>query len=574
MRQSEFPGEGRMLRRLLTSFFVLFLLLALPASALAQDYYFGVPQEVVNVYWNDDGTLSLDYVWTVDNQPGGHAIEYWDVGMPNDSYDLGSVHAEVNGVPVGISQSDYLGSGPGFSIALGSEAIQPGETGTLHLSVDNISRALYPDSQDSAYTSARFAPSYFGSQYVTGDTDLTVSFHLPPGVQPEEPRYHIPEGWPGADEPVTGLDAEGRATYTWQSSQAEPSGVYTFGASFPGKYVPAGTIILAAATPVSSSAPTLGIGTWLGNLASSLFNLVCFGGICFLFVGLPIIGAVQARRRKFQYIPPRIGIEGHGIKRGLTAVEAAVLMEEPLDKVLTMILFGVVKKDAAQVLSREPLKIQVTDPIPEGLYDYERSFLEAFKQDAPRTRQTGLEAMMVALIRSLSEKMKGFSRRETVDYYKTIMERAWQQVEAADTPEVKGQKIDENLEWTMLDRNYDDRARNVFRGPVIVPMWWGHYDPSWHAAGAASATPSIPSLGRGSSGALPGADFAASVVGGVQTFSQRAVGNVSEFTSRITNKTNPPPPPSKGGGGSRSGGGCACACACAGCACACAGGGR
>ena len=563
-----------MLRRLLTFFFVLFLLLALPASALAQEYYFGVPQEVVNVYLNADGTMSLDYAWTAVNQPGGHAIEYWDVGMPNDSYDLSNVRAEVNGVPVSISQGDYLGTGPGFSIALGSETIQPGESGTIHLSVENISRALYPDSQDGTYASGLFQPSYFGSQYVTGNTDLAVTFHLPPGVQPEEPRYHIPEGWPGTDEPVTGLDAEGRATYTWQSSQADPSGIYTFGASFPGQYVPAGTIITATATPVASASPAIGIGAWLSGLASNLFSFLCFGGICFMFVGLPIIGAVQARRRKFQYIPPRIGIEGHGIKRGLTAVEAAILMEEPLDKVLTMILFGVVKKDAAQVLSRDPLKIQAADPLPEGLHEYERSFLEAFKQDAARTRQAGLEAMMVALIRSLSEKMKGFSRRETVDYYKSIMERAWQQVEAADTPEVKGQKIDENLEWTMLDRNYDSRARNVFRGPVMVPMWWGHYDPSWRSAGAASATPSIPSLGRGSSGALPGADFAASVVGGVQTFSQRAVGNVSDFTSRITNKTNPPPPPSRSSGGSRSGGGCACACACAGCACACAGGGR
>ena len=74
--------------------------------------------------------------------------------------------------------------------------------------------------------------------------------------------------------------------------------------------------------------------------------------------------------------------------------------------------------------------------------------------------------------------------------------------------------------------------------------------------------------------ALPGADLAASMVGGVQSFSKQAVGDLNTFTSRITNVTNPPPPPSRtsyrGGGG----GGCACACACAGCACACAGGGR
>jgi hypothetical protein len=32
-----------------------------------------------------------------------------------------------------------------------------------------------------------------------------------------------------------------------------------------------------------------------------------------------------------------------------------------------------------------------------------------------------------------------FSRRETLAYYRDIMDRAWAQVEAADTPEVKGQ---------------------------------------------------------------------------------------------------------------------------------------
>jgi hypothetical protein len=174
--------------------------------------------------------------------------------------------------------------------------------------------------------------------------------------------------------------------------------------------------------------------------------------------------------------------------------------------------------------------------------------------------------------------MKGFSRRETIDYYKNIMEKAWQQVEQADTPEVQGQLFDKNLEWTMLDKDYDDRTRRVFQGPVIVPMWWGRYDPVWR--GGSTATPtSAPVSSRGSS-ALPGADFAASVVTGVQTFSQKVIGNVGDFTSRVTNVTNPPPKPSSTGGsrGGRSGGGggrsCACACACAGCACACAGGGR
>jgi hypothetical protein len=187
--------------------------------------------------------------------------------------------------------------------------------------------------------------------------------------------------------------------------------------------------------------------------------------------------------------------------------------------------------------------------------------------------------MTVKLVRSVSEKMKGFSRRETIDYYKNIMEKAWEQVEGADTPEVQGQLFDKNLEWTMLDKDYDDHTRRVFHGPVFVPMWWGRYDPTYPrpASGPKVSSPSstsTPSVPR-----LPGSDFASSVVIGVQTFSQKVIGNVTDFTSRVTNVTNPPPKPtSSGSRGGRSGGGggrsCACACACAGCACACAGGGR
>jgi hypothetical protein len=251
-------------------------------------------------------------------------------------------------------------------------------------------------------------------------------------------------------------------------------------------------------------------------------------------------------------------------------------MEQPLDKVLTMILFGVIKKNAAKVLDRDPLKLEITAELPEKLHEYEKDFLAAFKETDSPKRSRALQEMMINFVKSVSEKMKGFSRKETLDYYKSIMERAWQQIEAADTPEVKSQRYDEALEWTMLDKDYDDRTRRTFSGPIFMPMWWGRYDPTYSSApirtGSGIPT-SVPNLSSGRT-SLPGADFAASMVTGVQTFSQKTIGNINTFTEKITGKTNPPPPPSRSSGSGRSGGGCACACACAGCACACAGGGR
>jgi hypothetical protein len=545
-------------------------LLVTPAAAQAYD--FSMDKVDANVYWNDDGTLSVDYVLTYTNQPGGHVIDFVDVGLPTNTFDINNVRADFNGNPLKIS-SDFQGlSGYGVAVDMGSYAIQPGDSGTIHVRAENIPGVLYTDDNDNTYASAVFAPLYYQSDVISGGTDMTVTFHLPPGVQTDEPRWHAaPDNFPS--EPETGVDPQGFITYTWHNPSADGSQQYLFGASFPKQYVPASSI-QTEYTPPPTSNPSFSIP--LGGI----MNFLCFAFIGFLFLGIPILNAVGSQRRKLQYLPPRIAIEGHGIKRGLTAVEAAILLGEPLDKIMTMILFGTIKKNAAAVTSRDPLQVQVTSPLPEGLNEYEVDFLNAFRESDGQTRRNLLQEMMVKLVKSVSQKMKGFSRRETIDYYKNIMERAWAQVEQADTPEVKGQLYDQNLEWTMLDKDYDDRTRRTFTGPIFVPTWWGRYDPTFGRSIPTSRGPSsTPSTSRSMPSVpnLPGSDFAASVAVGMQTFSQKVIGNVGDFTSRVTNVTNPPPPPSRGSSGGRMGGGghsCACACACAGCACACAGGGR
>jgi hypothetical protein len=545
--------------------------------AFAQSYSFSLPQQFIDVYWNEDGTSSIDYVFIFANDPSGPTIEYVDVGVPNANYDLGSVVAFANGVELSdIEKSPYVT--PGVAVGLGGQSIPPGNTGEVRVFIARVWDVLYPDDLDEAYASAVFIPNFFDSSLIHDTTETILTYHLPPGVQPEEPRWH--EAPPGfSPEPETGIDPDGRITYTWYSSDSDASRKYSFGASFPIAYVDANAIV--SGTTATSGGLSNIFGDITGCFSAAFIPILCLGGIA----GLIIWGVTSDRRRKLQYLPPKIAIEGHGIKRGLTAVEAGILMEQPMDKILTMILFGALKKNAAQVTKREPLELEVSDPLPDKLHQYEQDFLVAFKESSKRKRKKSLQKMMIALVKSVGKKMKGFSRKETVAYYKDITKRAWQQVEAADTPEVKSQKFDDNIEWTMLDRDYDDRTRDVFRtGPVFVPIWWPRYDPGFGRTTTGTARPSVPSTGRSGPAmpTLPGSAFAASVVNGVQGFSTQVVGNITDFTRGITNITNPPPKPpassySKGLGGGRSGGGgcaCACACACAGCACACAGGGR
>lgn len=558
------------------------LILLIPGSAWAQTYSFRLLEQTVDVYINEDGSASLQYEFVFANSPGASPIDYVDVGLPNPEFNVDTITAEVDGRAItDISRSGYQGSGnAGVALGLGSRAIQPGQTGRVRMFVGYQGRMVFPDTQDPEYASTNFSPTWFGSEFVEGTTELTVRFHLPPGVQPEEPRWHAaPRGW--ADEPMTALDDEGRVLYTWSNATAEPDRQYEFGASFPRSYLTEEAVT----RPNFSESVEESLGVNVEDLIG--FGLCC--GI-FGFVIVVIVASFRSSQtRRMQYLPPKIAIEGHGIKRGLTAVEAAILLEQPLDKVLTMILFGVIKKEAASVTKRDPLEISVTKPLPEGLHPYEVSFLEAFdgKNSAPRRRQ--LQNMMVELVKSLGQKMKGFSRKETIAYYRDIMNRAWAQVEAAQTPEVRSEKYNEVMEWTMLDRRYEDRTRDIFRtGPVYTPVWWPRYDPTF-GRGMAAGRPatSAPSTGGSGGGGfsmpqLPGSQFAASVVGGAQSFATSVVGNLTDFTGGVTNKTNPVPVTttssgSRGSGGRSSGGGgcaCACACACAGCACACAGGGR
>lgn len=535
---------------------LLLLVFLLPSSALAQSYFFSLDRLQVDVYLNQDGTIDLFYRFTFSNNLSASPIDFVDVGLPNQYYDESRISADVDGRPVSyISSDEYQGDGTGVAVALGSASILPGETGTVTVYVPGIERRFRPDTQDKNYASLVFSPTWFDSRFVYGSSDVSVTYHMPPGVQPMEPRWHqAPPGW--ASEPMVSTDDQGRVTYTWRNSRANGYTQYRFGASVPRQYLAPGAV----------RNPSL--IERLGLSPDTLGAIGVCGGIALVFAFITGVGVYSEKRRKMQYLPPKVSVEGHGIKRGLTAIEAAILMEQPMDKILTMILFSVIKKNAASVISQDPLKLEISEPLPDGLNPYEIDFLNAFRTNRTATRRKELRNMMIALVQSVANKMKGFSRKETLAYYKDIIERAWQQVESAGTPEVKSAKYDEVMEWTMLDKNYDDRTRDVFRqGPVYVPTWWGRYDPGFprsaSAAPAGGGGVSLPNL--------PGSDFAASMVNSVQNFAGKTIGNLADFTSGVTNKTNPPPPPSSRSSG---GGGGGCACACAGCACACAGGGR
>ncbi len=528
--------KGGTMPRIFARFSFLLVVLSLATAARAQQYKFQVPQNRCVVTVNPDASVTLDYAITFANE--GQPIDVIDVGMPNGNYDLAGVTADLGGVPISdIRPSEYVK--PGVEVHLGNKAIPAGQNGTLHLKA-SVPDMVFKDDKDPNYASVEFSPTWYGAEFTSGKTDLQCEFVLPEGVKPEESRWHELQATSSRFE-------NGRVVYTWDIPFASPSDRLTFGASFPKRVMQ--RITETPKEPVQN--PVTVLFSSLVKAAGGCMPCLFF----MLFPALTIFGIFKNRQRRLQYLPATVGIEGTEVRRGLTVPEVAVLMQQPVDKVMALILFGLVRKGMVKVTGRNPLKLALV-PGAQPQFSYEGEFAKAVQDDG-KISEAEASKVLTDLIKKVSDKMKGYSRAKSVAYYQEIMRKAWDQVGAEDYSQA--------FEWLILDKDFGRQAQERYADrPMPVPVWWPMIY-TGHTIGG-SGGGSVPG------GGLPNLTSAANgIVSGIEGFGHDLVNSVPGLASRVTNTTNPVPVSS---GGHYSGGGCACACACAGCACACAGGGR
>jgi hypothetical protein len=342
---------------------------------------------------------------------------------------------------------------------------------------------------------------------------------------------------------------------------------------------------------------------------------IAAAGLVFLFLRWPLSMLVaflplfallylverQRKRRKLPYLPPIAQVEGGGIKRGLTAPEAAALLEMPLNKVLTLIIFGLLKKGVLRQTGEEPFQVEVIAEFQAVhgkanqeqrqqtrkraaqqagivLHTYEQRFLDALeaKPDTP-LHKIDLGEAMDWFLASVARRMKGFDLSDTQEYYQAIVRRAVEQAKAIPEIPAREQALDRDMEWILLDDGYP----TVFNTPTYT------YRPIWArpSGGGGGVLPSLPSSG-GSRSFTPSfsnvsAGFAGwtentmgSLAAAISPTSLPSMAGKSGFVnlSGVDKATGDVFKALGSSSGSRSGGGCACA-GCA-CACACAGGGR
>ena len=617
---------------ILVSGLLLGILLVKVEPVKAQDYSFDVVSEKVNVYINQDASITIEYWIQFTCHEGAHPIDIVDIGFPNEQYDLQSVEADINGNELtDIRRSTVIDIG--VEIWLHEHSIDPGETKTLHVKGNNP-KMVYEDYDNSSLASVEFAPTWFDAQYASTFEYLEVNLYFPDGLTNGNlVKYHY-------DEFTNFSYAEdGDLIYTWIKEDV-PMEKYMFGVSFPKQYVEeyipwSGNprlinTILIVLISISLTGLISGAGyliyqyktkykkryyppkpkTEMGGYGSLVCCMSFFGALVFLYflvsfgnimlilgfyaliiAGFGMIGYLLYRvinRAKLPYEKPEMKIDCIGVNKGLSVVETAIIMNTPLKKVVFLIFFSLIRTGHLKIKNADPLRFEVLSR--EGMKEmkpYQRKFIEAIKKKGKNQgeiQKNELEDLLVETIKATHKKMVGYELDATIKYYENIINKAWQTVK--DMPqEIEWNDLEDEFDWLVIDDLFEEKSEKFlvnkyyYRRPYWYPRYY-YYGYYWRRRNYNSYHPGR-NLTNPPTQRLNMFTMADSIVHGMEQMANTIVNNFTNFAETIVRMVAPPASSgssrrsgSRRGGGSRSGCVCACACACAGCACACAGGGR
>ncbi len=525
------------------------LLLLSPDSVKADEVQYHLDHEYAKIWINQDGTIDLLYDIGITCDQG--TIRYVNVGQPQRDFTIGEARDENNRT----LQTADASEGNNYRAQVHLYTSISTTQSIRFTLLTNVGHMIWEDDQNPDNVGMQFTPVWWDDASIY---ELRVLVVLPLGVTNQV--VNVPD-WNGTDV------EDDRLVLYWGRRNLQPGdrfprdtdGLPYCGVSFPKEYVE------------HYEVREKGILAFLKNNAVWI-------GVLLLLVG--IIGSVVYVARKGNYVRPVLRMETLGIRRGLTAVEASYLLGLKPTKIVTAILYSLLKKRAVWVTSTEPsVSLKIVKEHEEPLRYYENTFLRAIKKDGTLSEEK-LATVIVELREDVEEKLRGYCRKDTMKYYEKIVAKAWDQVEQAGTAQLASIAYDEQLLWLLLDEKFGSRTEDAFRTRVFEPellwfwYWYGyHYHPrpEYQPTTAPPSGPTVPPK-------IPGADFANNIATAVEGTANNIVVNLEKFANAII----PAPPPSQKTSRQpahhRSSCACACAacacvCACVSCACACASGG-
>ncbi len=525
------------------------LILAMFTGTVNAQRTYHLDHEWVKIWINpEDGTIDLfyDISITLDSGPN---INFVYVGQPKRDFTIGTA----------IDQQGYMldasdaSSGSDYRVRVNlNTPLMAGQTVRFNLTT-NVAGMIFEDTENPGNVGMQFIPTWWDEASVY---DLRVQIVLPSGVTEDLVKTSV--DWDNV------LTENGRLSVYWERKNLAPGQKYNFGVSFPKEYVQ------------------------VYETKSDLIDFFQNYWPAFLLLGISVvvIVAVVINIRKRPYKKPTIGVETLGIRRGLTAVEASYLLRLKPTQIVTEIVYSLLKKRAVWVESTTPsLKIRIMKPFQDKtgtrknpLRYYEIDFLNAIREDGTLDEEKLAQTIML-LRRTVEKKLLGYLRRDTIEYYRKIVAKAWKQVEQAGTPELTSKAYDEQLLWLLLDPNVKSRTQTAFRNTAFEPspFWFWYWYSYRHYHPKPTYKPNIETPSKATKPpTIPGADFANNIATAVENTSNNIVTNIEKFANAIlpmpTSKSSRKPAHHRSSCVCACAA-CACACACVSCACACAGGG-
>ncbi len=531
---------------------VLLLALTLAVSAAstthAQNLVYSVNHEWAQIFINQDGTIDLTYNITVSVSSG--VMHGFYVGQPKSDYTPGQAQDQY-GNSLQVARAD---SGSNYQVDVTLNQPLTAGNSVWFTVITNVAGMISNDTQNPGNYGMQFIPQWISDVPIS---DVRVQIVLPPDtiVGDVKTTSNFYNGTAVVD---------GRFAVYWEKPVIQPNEQFKVGVSFPARFLP-------------NYVPTSG-GFNFGPLGIAI-------GVVGVLFAIAIFGVIIFKIRKSTYASPKVSMETLGVKRGLTAVEASYLLDLKPPQIVTEMLYSLLQKRAVWAQETKPsLKLKVLPPFDNktGTKDnplryYEIDFLSSLKPDGSLD-EVKLAHTIMFLRDTVEQKLQGYSRKDTVDYYRKIAAQAWSQVEQAGTVDLAANAYDEQLLWLLIDPNRRTRTENVFRDRVIQPnplwFWWWYGYTTYHPNPTYSPNVNAPAQ-SGPPPKIPGADFANNIATSVEKTSNNIVVSIEKFANAIV----PPPPKASHDPAHPKAdcvcacAACACACACVSCACACAGGG-
>lgn len=518
----------------------------LPIVFAQRQYYFG--QEWCQIWINKDGSIDLFYNVSLTLE-AGQQISWISIGQPKRDFTIGSAKDQYGNT----LQTSDISSSEDYKVRVNlNTPLQAGQTIWFTL-LTNVAKMVYDDETNPGNDGMEFILSWFSEASIL---DARILIVLPPGVSENQVKT-------GSEFYDNLQYEEDRIAVYWEKQNLNPNDRFTVGVSYPKQE--------------EWTSYTKG-PDFLNAILENLGLIIFFG-----FIGIVLLFSIIFRKRS--YTKPAMGIECLGILRGLTPIEASYLLDLKPPKIVTEILYSLLKKRAVWVENTNPsLQFKILKPYlnktgtkEKPLRYYEIDFLNTIETDGSLDEKK-LASTIMEIQSTVEEKLKGYCRKDTIDYYRKIVKKAWKQVEDAQTAKLSSQIYDEQLLWLFLDPNASDRTKTTFNNRIFEPepLWFWYWYSYRHYSPNPTYKPNIKNPSQSPTAPkIPGTDFANDVATAIEKSANNFVTNLEKFADSIL------PPPSKSSKQPVQKrarcvcacAACACACACVSCACACAGGG-